>query len=89
MLLLSRTLTSLEKQKVLDQAAKDRDDYHLDKCGSTGLSQTGSSQEEEPEGEKRQRHRIPKREPKFPILTGDQAVPRYDTKWDPENHKDE
>jgi hypothetical protein len=40
MLLLSKTLTSLEKQQVLDQAAKARDDYHLDKCDPTGLSQT-------------------------------------------------
>jgi hypothetical protein len=44
--------------------------------------------EEEREGEERQRHWIPKREPQFPIPT-DQAVPRYDPKWDPENDKDE
>jgi hypothetical protein len=37
----------------------------------------------------RQRHWIPKRESRFPIPTGDQAVPRYDPKWDPENNKDE
>jgi hypothetical protein len=37
----------------------------------------------------RQRHWIPKRESQFPIPTGDQAVPRYDPKWDPENDKDE
>jgi hypothetical protein len=60
MLLLSQTLTSLEKQQVLDHAAKARDDYHLDKCGPTGLSQTRPSQEGE--GEERQRHWIPKRE---------------------------
>jgi hypothetical protein len=30
MLLLPQTLTSLEKQQVLDQAAAARDDYHLD-----------------------------------------------------------
>jgi hypothetical protein len=88
MLLLSQTLTALEKQQVLDQAARARDDYHLDKCGPTGLSQTGPSQEEG-EGEERQRHWIPKREPRFPISTGNQVVPRYDPKWDPENDKDE
>jgi hypothetical protein len=27
-------------------------------------------------------------EPQFPIPTGDQAVPRYDPMWDPENDKD-
>jgi hypothetical protein len=32
---------------------------------------------------------IPRREPQFPIPTEDQAVPRYDPKWDPENDKDE
>jgi hypothetical protein len=63
MLLLSQTLTSLEKQQVLDQAAKTGDDYHLDKSDPTGLSQIGPSQEEEGEGEERQRHWIPKREP--------------------------
>jgi hypothetical protein len=31
MLLLSQTLTSLEKQQVLDQAVTAGDDYHLDK----------------------------------------------------------
>jgi rubrerythrin len=46
-------------------------------------------QEEEGEGEERQRHWVPKREPRFPIPTGDQAVPWYDPKWDPENDKDE
>jgi hypothetical protein len=51
MLLLSQTLTVLEKQQVLDQAAKTGDDYHLDKCGPTGLSHTGPSQEEVGEGE--------------------------------------
>jgi hypothetical protein len=57
MLLLSQTLTSLEKQRVLDQAAAAGDNYHLDKSGSTtALSQTGPSQEEEEEGEERQRH---------------------------------
>jgi hypothetical protein len=40
MLLLSQTLTSLEKQRILDQAAAAGDNYHLDKCGPTGLSQT-------------------------------------------------
>jgi hypothetical protein len=48
------------------------------------LSQTGPSQEVEGEGEKRQRQWILKREPRFLIPT-DQAVPRYDPKWDPEN----
>jgi hypothetical protein len=86
--LLSQTLTSLEKQRVIDQAVTAGDNYHLDKSGPRGLSQTGSSEDEE-EGEERQRHRIPKREPQFPTPTGDQAVPRYDPKWDPENDKDE
>jgi hypothetical protein len=89
MLLLSQTLTALEKQWILDQAVKTGNNYHLDKCGPTGLSQTGPSQEKEGEGEERQRHWIPKREPRFPVLTGDQAVPRYDPKWDPVNDKDE
>jgi hypothetical protein len=40
-------------------------------------------------GEERQRCWIPKREPQFTILTADQAVPRCDPKWDPENDKDE
>jgi hypothetical protein len=81
MLLLSQTLTSLEKQRVLDQAVIAGDNYHLDKSGHTGLTQTGPSQEEEEgEGEERQRHWIPRREPQFPIPTGDQAVPRYDPK---------
>jgi hypothetical protein len=43
----------------------------------------GPSQEEEEE-EERQRHWISKREPRFPIPRGDQAVPRYDCKWDPD-----
>jgi hypothetical protein len=51
MLLLSQTLTSLEKQQVLDQAVTPGDNYHLDKSGPTGLSQTGSSQDEEGKGE--------------------------------------
>jgi hypothetical protein len=63
--------------------------YHLDKSGPTGLSQSGHSQEKEVEGEERQKHCIHKREPQFSIPTGDQAVPRYDPKWDPENDKDE
>jgi hypothetical protein len=41
------------------------------------------------EEKERQRHWIPKREPRFPILTGNQAVPRYYSRWDPENKKDE
>jgi hypothetical protein len=67
-LLLSQTLTSVDKQWV--------------------LSQTGPSQKEEGEGEERQRHWILKREPRFPVPTGDQAVPRYNPKQDPENDKD-
>jgi hypothetical protein len=43
MRLLSQTLTALEKQQVLDQAVKAGDNYHLDKCGPTGLCQTGPS----------------------------------------------
>jgi hypothetical protein len=70
-------------------AAAAGDNYHLDKCGPTGLSQTGPLEEEEGKGEERQRHWIPRRESWFPILTGDQAVPRYDPNWDPENDKDE
>jgi hypothetical protein len=89
MLLLSQNLSSLEKQQVLDQAAAAGDDYHLDKCGPTALSQTGPSQEEEGEGNEIQRHWIFKREPQSPILTEDQAMPRYDPKWDPEDDKDE
>jgi hypothetical protein len=89
MLLLSQTLSSLEKQQVLEQAVTAGDNYHLDKSGLTGLTQTGPSQEEEGEGEERQRHWIPKREPRFLIPTGDQAVPRYDPKWDPEKDKDQ
>jgi hypothetical protein len=79
-------LLSLEQQ-VLDQAVTLGDNCHLDKSGLTGLSQTGPSQEGEVE--ERKRHWIPKREPQFPIPTADQAVPRYDPKWDPENDKDE
>jgi hypothetical protein len=60
-LLLSQTLTSLEKQQVLDQAVAAGDSYHLDKSSPTGLSQTGPSQEEERKGEERQRHWIPKK----------------------------
>jgi hypothetical protein len=80
MLLLSQTLTSLEKQQVLDQAVTAADNYHLDRSRPTGLSQSGPSQEEEGEGEERQRYWIPKREPQFPILIGDQAVLRCDPK---------
>jgi hypothetical protein len=69
MVLLSQTLIALEKQQVLDQAVKAGDNYHLDKCDPTGLTQTGPSQEEEGEGEERQRHWIPKRKPRFPIPT--------------------
>jgi hypothetical protein len=58
MLLLSQTLTSLEKQWVLDQAAEAGVDYHLDKCGPIGLAQTRPPQEgEKREGKERQRHR--------------------------------
>jgi hypothetical protein len=47
MLLLSQTLSSLEKQWVLDQAVTAGDNNHLDKSSLTDLSQTGPSQEEE------------------------------------------
>jgi hypothetical protein len=57
--------------------------------GPAGPVSDQPSQEEEREGEERQKHWIPKREPQFLIPTGDQAVPRYDPKWDPENDKDE
>jgi hypothetical protein len=50
MLLLSQTLTSLEKLQVLDQAVTAGDNYHLDKNSPTALSWTGPSQEEEVEG---------------------------------------
>jgi hypothetical protein len=89
MLLLSQNLTALEKQQVLDQAAKAKDSYYLDKCVPTSLSQTGPSQEEEGEGEEIQRPWIPKKKPQFPVPKGGQAVPRYDPMWDPENDKDE
>jgi hypothetical protein len=56
MLLLSQTLTTLEKQWVLDQVVMAGDNYHLDKSGPTGLSQTGPSQEDKGEGEQSQRH---------------------------------
>jgi hypothetical protein len=52
MLLLSQTLTALEKHQVLHQAAKAGNDSLLAKCGPSGLSQTGLSQEEE-KGEER------------------------------------
>jgi hypothetical protein len=77
LLLLSQTLTSLEKQRVLDQAIKAGDNYHLDKSGPTSMSQAGPSQEVEIE--ERKRHWIPRREPQFPVPTEDLAVPRYDT----------
>jgi hypothetical protein len=86
--MLSQTLTYLEKQWVLAQAAAAGDNYHLDKCGLTGLSQFGPEKEER-EGEESQRHWIPKRVPQSPIQTGDQAMPMYDPKWEPENDKDE
>jgi hypothetical protein len=86
MLLLSQTLTSLEKHQVLDQAAGDN--YHSDTSGPT-TALSGPSQEEEGEGVERQRCWIPRREPQLPIPTGDQAVPRYDSMWDTENDKDE
>jgi hypothetical protein len=88
-LLLSQTHTSQKKQQVQDQAVTAGDNYHLDKSGPTGRSQTVPSQAEEEEGEKRQRRWISKREPQFPVPVGDQAVPRYDPKWDPEDDKDE
>jgi hypothetical protein len=47
MLLLSQTLTALEKQWLLDQAVKAGDNYHLDKCDPIGLSQTRPSQKVE------------------------------------------
>jgi hypothetical protein len=42
MLLLSQTLTSLEKQWVLDQAVTAGDNYHLDKSSPAGLSHIGT-----------------------------------------------
>jgi hypothetical protein len=78
-LLLSQTFTSLEKQQVLDQAVTAGDNYHFDKSGPTAAL-SGPSLEEEGERKERQRHWIPRREPQFPIPTGDQALPRYDPK---------
>jgi hypothetical protein len=69
MLLLSQTLTSLEKHQVLDEAVTAGDNYHLDKSSPT-TALSGPLQEEEGEGEERQRHWIPKREPQFPMPTG-------------------
>jgi hypothetical protein len=46
MLLLSQTLTSLEKKWVLDQAITAGDNYHVDKSSPPALSQTGPSLEE-------------------------------------------
>jgi hypothetical protein len=46
MILLSQTLTSLEKQQVPYQAAAAGDDYRLDKHDPTGLSQAGPPKEE-------------------------------------------
>jgi hypothetical protein len=56
MLLLSQTLTSLEKQQILDQEAAAGVGYHLDKCGLTGLSQTGPYRRRKGRG-KKYRHR--------------------------------
>jgi hypothetical protein len=53
MILLLQTLTSQEKQKILDQAVGAGDNYHLDKCVPTSLSLMGLSEEE---GEGGQRH---------------------------------
>jgi hypothetical protein len=85
MLLLSQTLTSLEKQRVLDQAVTAGDIYHLDKSSPTGLSHRRRRRRRRKKKEERQRHWIARREPQFLIPTGDQEVPRYDPKWDPEN----
>jgi hypothetical protein len=74
---------------VLDKAATAGENYHLDKCVPAVLSQTEPLEEEEGEGEERQRHWISKSESQFPIPTGDQAVPRYAFKWDPKNDKDD
>jgi hypothetical protein len=41
MLLLSQTLTSLKKQRVLDQAVTAGDNYHLDKSSPTGCLRLG------------------------------------------------
>jgi hypothetical protein len=38
---------------------------------------------------KKDRHWIPKRESQFSISTGDEAVPKYEPKWEPDNGKDE
>jgi hypothetical protein len=78
----------VEKQQILDQSVTSGDNYHLAKSSPSGLSPTGPSQEEGEE-EERQRYWITRREPQFPIPRGDQAVPRYDPEWDPENDKDE
>jgi hypothetical protein len=46
-------------------------------------------EEDNGEGEGRQRHWMPKKVSQFQIPTENQAVPRYDPKWDPENDEDE
>jgi hypothetical protein len=88
MLLLSLTLTALEKQWVLDQADKAGDNHHLDKCGPTGLSQTGPSQEEEREGEDKDTGYL-KRNLDSQFQQEIRQCLRYDPKLDPENDKDE
>jgi hypothetical protein len=88
MLLLSQTLTSLEKQQVLKQTVTAGDNYHL-KAALQAYLRLGPHRRRRRGRGKKDKDWIPRREPQFPIATGDQAVPKYDPKWDPENDKDE
>jgi hypothetical protein len=64
MLLLSQTLTSLEKQQVLDQAVGPGENYHLAKCGPIGLSQTKPWKRRRGRGKKDRDTGYPKGNPK-------------------------
>lgn len=77
MLLLSETLTSLDKQRIVDQAVEAGNNYHLAKSKSP----SGQSQIAAPLDGEQSRMRS---EARIPIPTGDQAVPPSDPGWDPE-----
>jgi hypothetical protein len=59
-------LTSLERQRVLDQATQEGNDYHLQKSSVKTTPLEGEA-----------------KDPR--ILTGSQAVPRMDPRWDPQS----
>jgi hypothetical protein len=80
MLLLSQTLTSLEKQQILYQAVEARNNYHLAKSSSL------QSQIAAPMDGEQSRMRS---EARIPISMGDQAVPDNDPGWDPDKAADE